>query len=906
MEAQSLATLVNVPVRKGDREGLRAVSRAFSFPFPEAYLIQIDLMQAIFRTIEEGKVGLFESPTGTGKSLSLICAAFTWLTSHSEREMQGNENTKIGDDPDWVVVHDIKKRREELLRREEDLQERIRSARKRLKAAEGTSSNANKRSKSSVNKAIRDTDEDSDSDYLVQDPVEDSLAQGGDSAYLSPAVRALMEQMKPIASKEKQRKPYYATRKGQDGEEDEDVEPETSPKVIYASRTHSQLSQFISELKKTSFGKDIEVKAIQQDGRTMKMNTRSVSLGSRKQMCINPSVQELGQRAGMEAMNERCVELMKQGSESATKKAKRCQYLPLPDSSGEARLLDFRDKVFTKVRDIEDIVELGRDQHICPYFGARSSARQAQLITLPYNLLLQANARTSLNIDLKESIIIIDEAHNLIDTILSIHTVIITSAQVKQAQHQINEYLGRFSTKLKGSNEVNLKKLSKLLDRLHDECKEQEKKLEGSKNVEEIITGIDLVRRMGGNTDQINLVDLEHWLKESQIARKVAGYAEKKSKECREANVSSTRMTQSALSAMHSIEAFLLSLANRSDDGRVFLALTRDENTSTGFTQSLTLKYQLLNPADVFSDLVGQARSIILAGGTMEPISDFTNQLFPTLTTDQLTHFSCNHVIPPENLLTAVISKGPRGSDLQFKFDARSDKEMLDELTNCIASYCSVVPHGVVVFLPSYAFLDALTLRWRVSQGVQRIASKKAVFYEPKLASEVDSVLREYTLANSNNTGGAILFAVVGAKLSEGINFSDRLARAVIMVGMPFANSTSPELMERMKYVRVLSKNDGGASANESSKKVGSTTDPGQELYINLCMKAVNQSIGRAIRHESDFAALILLDLRYGRADIQNRLPAWIRPSVKRYETFGPSIAALGAFFRDKKSKGVL
>ena len=50
--------------------------------------------------------------------------------------------------------------------------------------------------------------------------------------------------------------------------------------------------------------------------------------------------------------------------------------------------------------------------------------------------------------------------------------------------------------------------------------------------------------------------------------------------------------------------------------------------------------------------------------------------------------------------------------------------------------------------------------------------------------------------------------------------------------------------------------------------------DAGQELYVNLCMKAVNQSIGRAIRHQSDYAALILLDQRYGKKDIRDRLPA--------------------------------
>ena len=61
--------------------------------------------------------------------------------------------------------------------------------------------------------------------------------------------------------------------------------------------------------------------------------------------------------------------------------------------------------------------------------------------------------------------------------------------------------------------------------------------------------------------------------------------------------------------------------------------------------------------------------------------------------------------------------------------------------------------------------------------------------------------------------------AVVGAKLSEGLNFSDNLARAVVMVGLPYPNASSPELKERLKYVSNL------------SKQKGETKDAGKELY---------------------------------------------------------------------------
>ena len=84
---------------------------------------------------------------------------------------------------------------------------------------------------------------------------------------------------------------------------------------------------------------------------------------------------------------------------------------------------------------------------------------------------------------------------------------------------------------------------------------------------------------------------------------------------------------------------------------------------------------------------------------------------------------------------------------------------------------------------------------------------------------------------------GALLFAVVGAKLSEGLNFSDELARMVVIVGLPFANLGSPELQERLKYADRLA---GHKAPTGQSYGVA-----GKELYENLCMNAVNQSIGR-------------------------------------------------------------
>lgn len=68
-------------------------------------------------------------------------------------------------------------------------------------------------------------------------------------------------------------------------------------------------------------------------------------------------------------------------------------------------------------------------------------------------------------------------------------------------------------------------------------------------------------------------------------------------------------------------------------------------------------------------------------------------------------------------------------------------------------------------------------------------------------------------------------------------------------------------------------------------------------------MKAVNQCVGRVIRHKDDYAAVILADPRYlvgakGRRPL-DKLPGWIRQStIEEPLEFGALMGRLHRFFR--------
>ena len=120
--------------------------------------------------------------------------------------------------------------------------------------------------------------------------------------------------------------------------------------------------------------------------------------------------------------------------------------------------------------------------------------------------------------------------------------------------------------------------------------------------------------------------------------------------------------------------------------------------------------------------------------------------------------------------------------------------------------------------------------------------------------------------------------------MSEGINFSDDLGRCVVMLGLPYANIMSPELKEKMNYYE---------------KQQGS--GKGRFYYENLCMKAVNQSIGRAIRHQSDYSCILLLDYRYcEKKNIQQSLPKWISDKLQVHNNYNQVQQIVSKFFVDK------
>lgn len=725
------------------------------FPYEAVYEPQRDFISRMVDALAGGKAGLFESPTGTGKTMSLLCAALAWQ-ARASFESDEKENADL-----FVSELALPRKR------------RVKWAGKQGRAA-----------------APADLDE-TVAGLLRSLQSEDEGAEGADGAEAAPRRR-----------------------------------------IYFCSRTHSQLEQVMGELRKI-------LSKAEASGAADFSRYVAVTVGSRANLCVNKEVARLGT---VGRINDRCLEL--QGADS---KACCAQYNPDKGPSLELLADSIRR---LRVADIEDMHALGSRIGACPYYTARRVQGEADFVTVPYNVLLQQATREAVGIDLRGAVVIVDEAHNLIDAINQMHSAVLPVDAVAGVHRALALYFDRYGKRMSPANAQMVQQLLHALAQLLAHAARQ--------TASRMTRINDFLHDCG--IDNLNVLPIQAYAQDARLSQKLAMF--------------STVDGEVAPGALSDALAFLVALSNADADGRVAIQVEG---------AAVRLKYVSLGAEAYFADVLEQAHSVILAGGTMSPAADYIDQLFGLgYPRDDIVQFRCGHLIPKESIVLLPVTHGPTGLPFDFTMAARGDDAMVQELGQAVINMVTAAPDGVVCFFPSFAYLEAVLAAWDRSDVLGTLRARKAVFVESQASWEgLMEGYREAVLRQGSR--GALLFGVMGGRLSEGINFADRLGRLVIVVGLPFANAHDPETMERV----------GHFVARKQRATKDETTNFRSEFLENACMRLVNQTLGRVIRHRDDFAGMVLIDARYGQARIQRKLSAWMQPSLVAVPSFGLAYATL-------------
>ncbi|VDN90419.1 unnamed protein product [Brugia pahangi] len=819
----------------------------FSFPF-EPYDIQVSLMRSIISCINEGKIGILESPTGTGKSMSIICATLTWLeTFEAERKVNLEKQLKaveeVGKDDDWLNAHikkvkaveDAKEFYSEL-ENDQKIEERIQKALKNLTVER-------------KRKLLNDEDIEGKDDDDDDDKTDDIL----DEDFTNDQLAKKIEEPTP-----------------------------TCTKIIYATRTHSQLLQFAEEITKTRF------------------QPRVVTLGSRQHLCINESVRAL-QKTNL--MTERCNELRDNKASEKRQKddddkyvAKACKR-SCPFARSDA-IEDLCDQILaSKLSSTPQLIDYSKKISACPYFASRKSVAYSQLVLLPYQILFQEEARRAWGIELKGNVIVIDEAHNLLETITNSHFVTLHAKDLKSVLSTLDVYLNRFQSRLTPVHKKYLRQLSTIVDLL---LAYMNHALNKNKDFVETMTSFAGKAYLAQYKLDILLKYIEEThliMKLSKFSKRLDGQHNKKvdstydfgiehllrtkdsSNESQNIFESACSTSQPVVeertiaSALCAFQQFLQMLMLNYKDGRLIVECSSGKDEAR-------ISYYLINPASQLGDIIKQCRSLILIGGTMEPSEILIRSLTMCCKVDpskDLIRRSFGHVIKDNQLLALTITN-VSNIKLIFTHGKRETQAILNLLVMTLERIAGAVPNGMIVFFPSYAYLEEFIKKTTIH--ALRVIDMKAkpLFIERR--NSFPGLFNEFAKL-ARTVKGALLLAVVGGKLSEGINFSDELGRTVVVIGLPYMNNQNIIVKEKMKFMQ---------------SEFGPNSDT--EYYESKCMHAINQSIGRVIRHCNDYAAIVLIDLRYKSERILRDLPAWIKPRLYNANNLDDGIQHLQRFFK--------
>ncbi|GFY38910.1 regulator of telomere elongation helicase 1 homolog [Trichonephila inaurata madagascariensis] len=705
------------------------------FPF-QPYPVQEEYMKKVIECLKKKVNGILESPTGTGKTLSLLCSSLAWLESYKAQQqlsiIQHSSNDGIG------ILNDLK---------------------------------------SVLNGLVGNWD--SGSNFMV-------------------------------------------------------------PRIIYSSRTHSQLSQAIQELKRSNY-----------------KHVKSIVLGSREQLCLHPEV--------LKAPNHTAKVYMCRAKIAS----KTCPFY----MNYEEKILSKTEYQDSSVLDIEDLVTLGKKNMVCPYYATRYLKNRADMIFTPYNYIIDPKSRRAHGIELSGNILIFDEAHNIegaceesMSFQLRSYDLALCITEVTQTMEMIKDFDEKFSSSDSGAPDFTLTDLSILkvmfceLEDVMDKEAAQITQNDGSKPGDymiEILSKVEL-------TAQKKEVVLD-------LLDKVILYHSTKSD-----NPWSSKGT--GLQKFNDLISVLFS--RTSSEGH------REHDFKKEFSAKyrIFLQHETANKSQATKDpWAAPAANFKKKPSWKLDCWCFSPELGMRDITDRGVH---SIILTSDNqIFVGVVTCGPDGTPLNSSYQNRSNERYISSLGRTICNFCRMIPDGLLVFFPSYSVMKSNVGFWEENGIWQNLSGLKPLFMEPQGKDAFqESIEKYYSIIKDPASKGATLLAVCRGKVSEGLDFADENARAVVITGLPFPPSMDPRVKMKMNYLNNIAKEKKGLNGND--------------WYVLQASRAVNQAIGRVIRHKDDFGAILLCDNRFKDKRIQSQLSKWIQGRINVYDSFGPALKNLSSFFK--------
>ena len=722
--------------------------------------------------------------------------------------------------------------------------------------------------------------------------------------------------------------------------------PPAPVKIFYASRTHSQLAQVMNELKRCP---DALLHPTHPITFT-RMATEAIVLGSRDHLCIHPDVNKF---SGSDK-TDKCIETVERGKCGAFKRAK--------SMVGPVRnqIMDVEDLV-SHGRGMRTTLGLGVG---CPFYAVREALEHARIVFVPFNYLLAPSIRKSVKLDkhLQGAVVVFDEAHNVEDTcrdaascerdvesLLGCGRALLAAAARAGKAGASCTVVGGFLMDLARwcsefpANEnnpddarpvlrgpdaiaswaaqgiaINENTVKTLVEQVQAiSARDREKMAEAAKRKARNGGALDF-----GTPPEPPDEDDDEEAFMFETFRDIQPEDEE-----RAATTSSSSSSgggggggggggdrkilsagmASLLDNLLTTLRFMTSENNRfAKDYRVVVRVRTVYQRNRRPEKQRVMCLWCLSPAVAMRDLASVVRSIVLTSGTLNPLDALEAELgvpFPH-------RLEASHVADlSRQLFACAVPCGPDGIELDARFGNADKDRYVMALGETIVGMVKSIPNGVLCFFASYGALERAVELWKKGTTWHRLEEAKQIYMEPKQTGDAFNVTISDYRRDAATERGAMFFGVFRGKLSEGIDFADEMARGVIVTSVPYPNVRDLLVLLKKEHQDDRAKAArGGVRSSSSSSGATATTATtgtipvlsGDEWLNQTAYRALNQAIGRCIRHRNDYGVVALLESRFVSSNTIKNLSGWFRPAVKAFGA-REAVAGCGEFFRKMK-----
>ena len=224
---------------------------------------------------------------------------------------------------------------------------------------------------------------------------------------------------------------------------------------------------------------------------------------------------------------------------------------------------------------------------------------------------------------------------------------------------------------------------------------------------------------------------------------------------------------------------------------------------------------------------VMECHASIHMSGTLKPLDEYRTSI--GLPKDAVLS-AIPSPFPPENRLVLY------ADDVTTKYeDIERDEKMTDRIAEHISDLVAGVPRSTIVFYPSYALMK------RIAPKVSFASGGRNVYFEDRGMDQGEfmKIVSDFKLA----PGRALLHAISGGRVSEGIDFPGAEMELAVIAGIPYPKPTAKQrAFEHFCELRFGRGWDHAVKAPTARK--------------------LQQAIGRLIRSETDVGVAVILDKR--------------------------------------------